>query len=67
MNSDALKGDWNRLRERVRQCWSELTDDDLDQIGGREDALEAKLQERYGLEREEAQRQIREFRRSRRC
>ena len=67
MTAGALKGDWKRLRGRVLQTWGELTDDDLDQIDGREDVLEAKLQERYGLEREEAQRQIRDFRRSRGC
>lgn len=67
MNANALKGDWKRLRERVHHSWSELTEDDLDQIDGREDILEDKLQERYGLAREEAQQQIREFRQTCGC
>ena len=63
MNSDTLKGQWKQLRGQVQETWGELTEDDLDQVEGREDILEGKLQERYGLAREEAQVQIREFRR----
>jgi uncharacterized protein YjbJ (UPF0337 family) len=42
----------------VKEQWGKLTDDDLDQIAGRSEQLVGKLQERYGLAREEAQRQV---------
>ena len=61
MNEDALKGQWRRLKGRVKEQWGELTDDDLDQVEGRKDRLVGKVQERYGLAREEADRQVSEW------
>ena len=63
MNSDQWEGKWKQLTGQVKQQWGKLTDDDLDQIAGSRERLEGKIQERYGLEREEAQRQIEEFER----
>lgn len=63
MKADTLKGQWHQLRSQVQETWTQLTEEDLDQIDGREDLLEDKLQERYGLAREEAQVQVRDFRR----
>jgi uncharacterized protein YjbJ (UPF0337 family) len=42
----------------VKQWWGELTDDDLDRVDGNVDELAGRLQERYGYEREEAEREI---------
>lgn len=55
MNWDQLEGKWKQLRGSVKQQWGKLTDSDLDQIAGRRDVLVGKLQERYGMVREEAQ------------
>jgi hypothetical protein len=38
-----------------------LTDDDLDQIAGRRDQFVGKIQERYGIAKEEAQRKADEW------
>ena len=45
------------MKGKARSSWGELTDDELDQIGGKKDQLIGKLQQKYGLEREEAERQ----------
>ncbi|CDG52101.1 CsbD family protein [Vreelandella titanicae] len=57
MNSDQIEGKWKEMKGKARSSWGELTDDELDQIGGKKDQLIGKLQQKYGLEREEAERQ----------
>jgi uncharacterized protein YjbJ (UPF0337 family) len=61
MNSDQLKGKWKQLKGSVKQRWGKLTDDDLDVIDGKHDQLIGKLQERYGIAREAAQKQVEEW------
>lgn len=55
MNWDQVQGKWKQLRGSVKEQWGRLTDDDLEQIAGMRDQLVGKLQERYGIVREEAQ------------
>ena len=61
MNSDQLEGKWKQLKGSVKQQWGKLTDDDLTFINGRSEELVGKVQERYGIAREEAQRHVNEF------
>ena len=58
MNRDTLNGQWTQLKGSVREQWGKLTNDDLDQIQGKSEQLVGKLQERYGIARDEAQRQL---------
>ena len=58
MNQDTLKGQWTQLKGVVREKWGKLTNDDLDQIQGRSEQLVGKIQERYGIARDEAQREV---------
>jgi uncharacterized protein YjbJ (UPF0337 family) len=58
MNRDTLNGQWNQLKGSVREQWGRLTNDDIDQIQGKSEQLVGKLQERYGIARDEAQRQL---------
>lgn len=58
---DQLEGKWKQLKGDIRVKWGELTDDDLEQIAGNRDKLAGKLQERYGIAKEEADRQIDEW------
>ena len=58
MNRDTLSGQWHQLKGSVREQWGKLTNDDLDQIQGKSEQLVGKLQERYGIARDEAQRQL---------
>jgi len=55
-------GIWEQMKGRVKQQWGKLTDDDLKQLQGHVEELAGKLQQRYGLAKEEAERQAREFR-----
>jgi uncharacterized protein YjbJ (UPF0337 family) len=57
MNWDQVEGKWKQLTGSVKQQWAKLTDDDLTFISGKKDELIGKVQERYGISREEAQRQ----------
>jgi uncharacterized protein YjbJ (UPF0337 family) len=57
MNSDQMEGKWKQLKGSVREKWGKLTDDDLEVIAGNKDKLLGKLQERYGITREEAEKQ----------
>ncbi len=61
MNWDQLEGKWKQARGAVKEQWGKLTDDDLQAIGGRRDQLIGKIQERYGLAREEAARRVEEW------
>lgn len=58
MNRDILAGGWERLRGQVKRAWEELTEEDLDKIGGRWDLLASKLQEKYGYSKMEAESEI---------
>ena len=58
MNEDTLKGQWTQLKGAVREQWGKLTNDDLDQIQGKSEQLVGKIQERYGIARDEAQKQV---------
>jgi uncharacterized protein YjbJ (UPF0337 family) len=64
MNWDQLQGKWKQMKGSVRTRWGKLTDDDLDVIGGQKDQLVGKIQERYGIQKEEAQRQVEDWNRT---
>jgi uncharacterized protein YjbJ (UPF0337 family) len=58
MNWDQVEGKWKQMKGGVKKKWGKLTDDDLDVIAGKKDQLVGKVQERYGISREEAQKQV---------
>jgi uncharacterized protein YjbJ (UPF0337 family) len=58
MNWDQIQGKWTQMKGSIKQEWGKLTDDDLDVIAGSKDKLVGRLQERYGIKKEEAQRQL---------
>ncbi|MEO8048796.1 MAG: CsbD family protein [Acidobacteriota bacterium] len=55
MNWEQIEGKWKQLQGSAKQQWGKLTDDDIEYISGSKDKLLGKLQERYGIEKEEAQ------------
>jgi uncharacterized protein YjbJ (UPF0337 family) len=61
MNWDQLEGKWTQNKGKVKEKWGKLTDDDLDVINGRRQQLVGKIQERYGLAKEAAEKQTDEF------
>ncbi len=62
MNSDRTAGQWKQIKGRIKEQWGRLTDDEIAQLEGNGEQLVGRLQERYGLAREEAERQAKEFR-----
>ena len=64
MNWDTIEGNWKQLKGKVREEWGDLTDDDYQHIAGRRDQLVGKIQERYGIAKVEAERQVDEFSRT---
>ena len=61
MNWEQVEGKWKQYSGKVREKWGKLTDTDLDVIHGRREVLVGKIQEHYGLAKEEAHRQVDEF------
>jgi len=58
MNWDQIAGNWKQIKGVVREKWGKLTDDDVDVIAGRRDILLGKIQEKHGIAREEAEKQL---------
>lgn len=58
MNWDQVKGKWTQVTGSAKSKWGELTDDDLQQIDGEREKMVGKIQERYGLAKEEAEKQV---------
>src|SRR5277367_1808456 len=61
MNWDQIEGKWKQSAGVVKEKWGKLTDDDLTVIAGKKDQLVGKIQERYGIAKEAAQKQVDEF------
>ncbi len=61
MNWDIIEGKWKQMKGSVQSQWGKLTEDDVDQVAGNREKLVGKLQERYGLAQDEAERQIDDF------
>ena len=57
MNWDQIQGNWKQAKGSIKQQWGKLTDDDLDYMSGSRDKFVGRLQERYGIAREEAEKQ----------
>lgn len=62
MSWNQVEGNWKQFKGKVKEKWSELTDDELDQIAGKRDILIGKIQEKYGIAQDEAEKRIKEFR-----
>lgn len=58
MNWDQIKAEWKDIKGKARVQWGKLTDDELARVRGNREQLEAALQKRYGIAKEEAQRQV---------
>jgi uncharacterized protein YjbJ (UPF0337 family) len=61
MNEDVFEGRWKQLKGDMKRTWGKLTDDDLDRAEGNRDKLVGSLQERYGWEKNQAERALDKF------
>jgi len=60
MNSDITKGNWKIAKGKLKQRWSELTDDDVTYVEGKADEMFGRIQRRTGQTREEIERYLRD-------
>jgi len=61
MNWDVIEGNWKHFKGAAKEKWGKLTESDWDQLAGKKDQLVGKVQERYGISRDEAQAQADEW------
>lgn len=61
MNNNIIEGNWKELKGKAKEQWGKLTDDRLDEISGRRDQLAGEIQKAYGVSRDEAEKQVKEF------
>lgn len=61
MNWNLVSEKWTQLSSQVKSQWDKITDEDLKEIDGSQEALTAKLQERYGFLRMDAEKKVAEW------
>ena len=61
MNWDRIEGNWKQFKGKAKEQWGKLTDDQLDVIAGKRDQLVGKVQESYGVGKDEAEKQVSAF------
>lgn len=61
MNKDIIEGKWKQIKGSIQKKWGKITDDELDEIDGDREKLLGRLQENYGMVREDAEGMLKEF------
>jgi len=61
MNKDTVQGNWKQLSGKIKAKWGKLTDDDLTRAEGNREHLLGKLQEHYGLAKDQADQNLKEL------
>ena len=58
MNKEEAGGNWKQFKGNVKEQWGKLTDDDMTIIEGKRDQLVGKIQERYGYQKDQAEKEV---------
>ena len=58
MDWNRVEGNWKQVKGKVKEQWGKLTDDDIDKMAGKRDQLVGKIQNSYGIGKDEAERQL---------
>ena len=61
MNWDTIKGNWKQMTGKVKEEWGELTDDEITEAEGDREQLVGKIQAKYGIAKDEAEKQVDSF------
>jgi uncharacterized protein YjbJ (UPF0337 family) len=61
MDWNEIEGNWKQFSGKVKEKWGKLTDDDLTAVGGKKDQLVGRIQERYGFEKNLAEKELNDF------
>ena len=63
MNKDQVQGKWHQVKGAIKARWGKLADDDIEQVNGNLEKLAGLLQEKYGYARDQAQKEVDDFKR----
>ena len=58
MNWDQIAGQWKQFKGKAKEKWGKLTDDEIDIVEGKRDQLVGKIQQRYGIAKDEAEKEV---------
>ena len=58
MNWEQLSGQWKQYKGKAKEKWGKLTNDEIDVIEGKREQLVGKIQERYGLSKDQAEKDV---------
>jgi len=58
MNWDQVEGKWKQVKGSFKERWGKFTDDDLDRLAGKRDQIVGKIQEKYGISKEQASKDL---------
>lgn len=61
INQEQLQGNWQQLEGIVKKKWGKLTDNDLLESEGKREKLIGKITERYGIQKQKAEKQLDKF------
>lgn len=61
MNKHIIEGHWKEVKGKVKEQWGKLSDDRLDVIDGNKDQLSGEIQKSYGVSKDDADKQVKEF------
>lgn len=61
MDRNIIEGNWKQFKGKIKEQWGKLTDDDIDEIGGKRDRLVGKIQERYGKTKDEVEKDLNDW------
>lgn len=61
MNKDVFQGKIKEISGELKKKWGALTDDDIKRTEGNVEALSGLVQQKMGLSKEEASRQVNDF------
>ncbi|HXF90819.1 MAG TPA: CsbD family protein [Candidatus Nitrosotenuis sp.] len=61
MNKDIIEGKWHEIKGKLKQQWGKITDNDILKMKGTHEELCGIIQEKYGYQRDKAEKEINEF------
>jgi uncharacterized protein YjbJ (UPF0337 family) len=61
MNWEQIEGNWIQFKGKLRQQWGKFSEDELDTVKGKREQFIGKLQEKYGIVKEKAEKELDEF------
>jgi uncharacterized protein YjbJ (UPF0337 family) len=67
MNKEQLSGKYDQFKGKLKETWGKLTDDDIATLEGKSEQFYGKVKEHYGIEKEAAEKKVKELKDSCGC